>query len=239
MPTITDQLLDTVTVIEALLTDMLAERHGKESAKKIVADYKLKHNQAATKEREKKEEAARVSRAVGRAKRDFTDHVRANYWKLEVLSEKQRKEYVADLWKRLVEEHAIPETYKAPEYTHQHANFEQLVARKVELEGIIARANTAQAEDTVRFAENAKASFKKSMEGKLRIRLMELKRMTGISDGDREQLIASAKQDCKLAIERNNAQQDKDISSSKLTFARVDDAKRELTKLKTLITKAM
>jgi len=238
MPT-TDQLQDTVITLEALVTDMLAERHGKESAKKIVADYKLKHNQAAIKEREKKEEAARVSRAIGRAKRAFTDHVRANYWKLEVLSEKQRKEYIADLWKSLTEEHDIPQSYKAPEYTHQQANFEKLAARKAELEGIIARANMAQAEDTVRFAENAKASFKKSMEDKLRIRLMELKRMTGISDGDREKLIASAKQDCKLAIERNNAQQDKDISSSKLTFARVDDAKRELTKLKTLITKAM
>jgi len=239
MPTITDQLLDTVTVIEALLTDMLAERHGKESAKKIVADYKLKHNQAATKEREKKEEAARVSRAVGLAKRDFTDHVRANYWKLEVLSEKQRKEYVADLWKRLVEEHAIPETYKAPEYTHQQANFEKLAARKAELEGIIARANTAQAEDTMRFAENAKASYQKSMEDKLRVELMEIKRRTSISDGDKAQLIANAKRDCRLSIEQHNAQQDSDISRSKLTFKLVDEAKRELTKLKTLITKAM
>lgn len=239
MPTTTDQLLDTVTALEVLVTDMLAQSHGKESAKKIVADYKLKHNQAAIKEREKKEEAARVSRAIGLAKRDFTDHVRANYWKLQVLSEKQRKEYVADLWKRLVEEHDIPKTHKAPEYTHQQASFEQLVARKAELEGILARANTTQAEDTMHFAENAKASFNKSMEDKLRTRLMELKRMTGIQDGDREQLIASAKQDCKLAIERNNAQQDKEISSSKLTFARVDEAKRELIKLKTLITKAM
>lgn len=239
MPTTTDQLLDTVTALEVLVTDMLAQSHGKESAKKIVADYKLKHNQAAIEEREKKEEGARVSRAIGLAKHDFTDHVRANYWKLQVLSEKQRNEYVADLWKRLVEEHDIPKTYKAPEYTHQQASFEQLVARKVELEDIIARANTAQAKDTLSFAENAKASFKKSMEDKLKVRLMELKRMTGISDGDREQLAASAKQDCKLAIERNNAQQDKEISSSKLTFARVDEAKRELTKLKTLITKAM
>lgn len=239
MPTTTDQIQDTVTALEVLVTDMLAQSHGKESAKKIVADYKLKHNQAAIEEREKKEEAARVSRAIGLAKHDFSEHVKSNYWKLEVLSEKQRKEYVADLWKRLVEEYDIPNTYKAPEYTHKRANFEQLVARKAELEGIIEKANTRQAEDTVSFAENAKASFKKSMEDKLKVRLMELKRMTGISDGDREQLIASAKQDCKLAIERNNAQQDKEISSSKLTFKLVDDAKRGLTKLKILITKAM
>lgn len=217
-------------------------RVSKESAKKTIADYKLKHNQAAIKEREKKEEAARVSRAVGLAKRDFTDHVKASYWKLEVLSEKQRKEYVADLWKRLVEEHSIPETYKAPEYTHQQANFEQLAARKAELEGIIARANTAQAEDTMRFAENAKASYQKSMEDKLRVELMELmelKRSTSISDGDKAQLIANAKRDCRLSIEQHNAQQDNDISRSKLTFKLIDDAKQELTKLKTLITKAM
>lgn len=239
MPTNTDQLLDTVTALDALVTDMLARSHGKESAKKIVADYKLKFSQAAISEREQKEEAARVSRAIGLAKRDYTEKLRNDYWTIEVLSDKQRKEHIAKVWESLVAEHGLPEDTNIPAYDHQRASFEQLITRKAELEALISTANLSQAEEAKAFAENAKASYKQAMEEGLRVRLAELKRMTGMSDGDREQLIASAKQDCKLSIARHASEQDRAISTSKVTFARVDNAKRELNKLNTLIKKSI
>lgn len=239
MPTATDQIQDTVIALEALITDMLAKSHNKESAKKIVADYKLKHNQATVKEREKAEEAARVSRATGLAKRDFTEKLSNDYWTLEVLSDKQRKDHINKVWQSLVAEHELPEDTNIPAYDHQQASFEQLIMRKAELEALISTANLSQAEEAKAFAENAKASYKQAMEEKLRVRLAELNRMTGMSDGDREQLIASAKQDCKLSIARHASEQDRAISTSKVTFARVENAKRELNKLNTLIKKSI
>ncbi len=232
------QLTDTVNGLKAACMHLLSAQHSPAQATIMMDKFLIENSAEATRKREQEAEAKRNNEAMRNARTDFLDRVKADYWSMCYMNQKQREDHIKSIWDELKEAYSLPKSYAVPAYNHPVPTFSEMLRRMEELQAVIDSANLTFADEQAKHSEKSITEYRNVMEAHTSKHVSNIKKRTDIGEQEKQQLIKQAQADCQFKIKQHESTMNRQIDSAKASFARVESAKAELKKLSSLITKS-
>lgn len=232
------QLTDTVNGLKAACMHLLSAQHSPAQATIMMDKFLIENSAEAIRKREREAEAKRNNEAMRNARTDFLDRVKADYWSMCYMNQKQREEHIKSIWDELKAAYSLPKSYAVPAYNHHAPTFSEMLRRMEELQAVIDSANLTFADEQAKHSEKSITEYRNVMEAHTSKHVSNIKKRTDIGEQEKQQLIKQAQADCQFKIKQHESTMNRQIDSAKASFARVESAKAELKKLSSLTTKS-
>ena len=232
------QLTDTVNGLKAACMHLLSAQHSPAQATIMMDKFLIENSAEAIRKREREAEAKRNNEAMRNARTDFLDRVKADYWSMCYMNQKQREEHIKSIWDELKAAYSLPKSYAVPAYNPHAPTFSEMLRRLEELQAVIDSANLTFADEQAKHSEKSITEYRNVMEAHTSKHVSNIKKRTDIGEQEKQQLIKQAQADCQFKIKQHESTMNRQIDSAKASFARVESAKAELKKLSSLTTKS-
>ncbi len=213
------QLNDRVNALEALCIDLLIKT-GLNPAQSRIAfdDYQIKYTQEAIDKRAAEAKAKALSENYRVVVTEFNDYVKAHYWELVFMTEKQRAKYLDDVWANTITGFELPEGSKSPALSLPEPTIEQLISRRTELIASIERVMVSTLEEGITHCEQAIADVSTRLERELNTDIAKLSKDGKIKPSELERMIKETKSDYHQRIRKNIQSNQRQIDSAKVSL---------------------
>jgi len=232
------QLTDTVNGLKAACMHLLSAQHSPAQATIMMDKFLIENSAEAIRKREREAEAKRNNEAMRNARADFLDRVKADYWSMCYMNQKQRENHIKSIWDELKEAYGMPKLAAQPAYNHQEPTFSEMLQHMEELQAVIDSANLTFADEQAKHSEKSITEYRNAMEAYTSKHVNNIRKRTDINEQDKQRFINEAQAECQYKIKQHESTMNRQIASAKASFARVESAKAELKKLSLLITKS-
>ncbi|NVK57770.1 MAG: hypothetical protein HWE26_19380 [Alteromonadaceae bacterium] len=232
------ELTDTINGLKAACMHLLSAQHSSAQATIMMDKFLIENSAEAIRKREQEVEAKRNNEAMRNARADFLDRVKADYWSMCYMSQKQRDDHIKSIWDELKAAYGMPKLTAVPAYNHHAPTFREMLSHMEELQAVIDSVNLTFADEHVKHSEKSITEYRNVMEAHTSKHINEIKTRTDINEQDKQRFIEEAKADCQYKIKQHESTMNRQIASAKASFVRVESAKAELKKLSSLITKS-